>query len=495
MVGCFKSFMSLSIREDRGADWSILGAGSPFIKGPWYAVCQVPGSRFKAANARLNLLTEMDKEVYRYQRRAIGPAYSVAGVEKHEMILNKYIDTYVEKLKELEGQWLDLSDWMHIYALDALGSITLGKSPGYTAKGHDGGNAFAGDKLWAYFTVVGLFPSLVGLTQSIPKLGMYLMFPIALAFGLSIPTGLPIFQFAGSGIMERLAKVETAKMAIPPADRPGMVFSDMNKDKLKKMNVKDGDANTPDEGKEDEDEEEDSGEAAEDILGTLLQEHAKKGDRFPAQWVLQIAITNFGAGHDTTTITLSAIMYHLASNPAVLARLRKELKDADLGRDTPYTEIVNRVPYILACVKEAIRLHPAIGFHLQRVVPASGASFSGHYLPAGTHVGASMIAVHRDPVIFEDPETYRPERWLQDGTDGQKNKVGRLDQVWLGFGGGSRSCPGQNLARVLIVRLMVRLVQDFELEIRGEPFIKGWFAAHFSGVDVQFRPRGGAVEN
>jgi cytochrome P450 len=491
MVSCFKSFVFLSIREDRLADPQLLGAGSPFVKGPWYTVCAIPSSHSVSAGSRLDLFTEMDKEIYRNQRRAIGPAYSVASIEKHEMILNGHIDTYIAKLREMKGQWLDLSDWMHIYALDALSHITLGHSPGHTAKGHDDGNAIASDKTWAYFTVVGIFPGLVAFTQSIPKVGLYLMIPISLAFGLSVPTGLPIFRYAVPKIMERLAKAETAKMVSMPEDRVGVTYSRTKNDKSKKIATRYSDANT---SNDEQKEEEDSEEAAEDLLATLLQEQAKKGDRFPAQWVLHIATTNFGAGHDTTTISLSAIMYHLASNPAALARLTKDLKDADIRRETPYTAIVNRVPYMQACMKEAMRLHPAIGSHLQRVVPSSGASFSGYHLPAGTHVGVNLIAVHRDPAIFEDPESFKPERWLQDGTDEQKQKIGRLDQIWLGFGGGSRSCPGQYLAKVLMVRLVVRLVQEFEFEVRGRPFIKGWVSAHLSGVDVLFKPKEEAVE-
>jgi hypothetical protein len=444
----------------------------------------VSGSRLINGIPCLDLLTEKVKETYRYQRRAIGPSYSVAAIEKHEKILNTYIDTYISKQKELRGQWLNLSRWMHIYALDALSIFTLSKSPDYTSKGHDDGIELASDSVWAYFTVVGLFPSLVALTQNLPKVGMYLVIPIALAFGLKIPMAIPIYKFARSGIMERLSKVESAQTAALPQGRPGLDVGE----EAKKPTASHGDVSTDPNGEAEEDVcKDDSG--AEDLLGTLINEHIKKGDRFPAQWVLGIAITSFGAGHGTVTTTLSGLVYNLAHNPTTLARLHKDLEDAGVGRDTSYTEIVNRVPYMLACLKEAMRLHPAIGFHLQRVVPASGFSFSGHYLPGGTMVGASPIAVHHDPSIFEDPEEYRPERWLQDGTEEKKHKIGRLEQAWLGFGGGSRSCAGQNLARLLVVRLAVRLVQEFRVEVKGKPFLIGWFESHFSGVDVRFSPR------
>lgn len=84
-------------------------AGSPYIKGPWYQVCKAPRSKARGDDS-FDLLTEMDKDKYRLQRRAIGPSYSIAGVEKHERLLDKYLDKYVSRLKSHKGEWVDLSE-------------------------------------------------------------------------------------------------------------------------------------------------------------------------------------------------------------------------------------------------------------------------------------------------------------------------------------------------------------------------------------------------
>lgn len=85
---------------------------------------------------------------------------------------------------------------------------------------------------------------------------------------------------------------------------------------------------------------------------------------------------------------------------------------------------------------------------------------------------------------------FRPERWLQDGSEATKGKIHRMEGVWLGFGGGSRSCPGQNLARFCVVKGVVSLLLGFEVEVEGTPKIKGWFSVHMGNVGVRFRPRG-----
>lgn len=391
-------------------------------------------------------------------------------MEKHEKLLDGYIDNYVAKLKTLRGDWVDLSEWMHIFALDALATVTFSKSNGYTSAGNDGGNMVGSDKHWAYFTVVGLFPWLVDLTQRIPHVGMFLMIPIALGFGIPIPTGLPIFKFAVPNVLDRLSRLQSTKEIKPPADRPGIVTSDMDPNATSKEE-------TGDQGQK------------QDLLADLMTLHTKKEEKFLPAWVLGIALTNFGAGHDTMTITLTGSIYQLASNPAVQERLVKELRDAGIGPDARYTDIVNKVPYLMACLKESMRLFPAIGTQIPRIVPSTGTTLANTYLPPGTTVGVNLWALHHDPSIFPDPEKFLPERWLSDGTEETKQKIGRLDANWMGFGGGSRSCPGQYLARFFVVKILAALLLNFEVVIKGEPKFKGWFSCHVYGVDVMFKRR------
>lgn len=67
-----------------------------------------------------------------------------------------------------------------------------------------------------------------------------------------------------------------------------------------------------------------------------------------------------------------------------------------------------------ATIKEAMRLHPGVGFPLERHVPPEGAVLCGKYLPGGTNVSMTAPVVHHDRTIFgDDAESFRPERWLE----------------------------------------------------------------------------------
>lgn len=106
--------------------------------------------------------------------------------------------------------------------------------------------------------------------------------------------------------------------------------------------------------------------------------------------------TNIAAGSDTTSISLSAILYFLTLYPETLCKLRVEIGDRDtqnsLSNPVTFQE-ARSMPYLQAVIKEALRLHPATGLILGRVVPKGGATLSGTWFPEG--VSSSL---ERNPV-------------------------------------------------------------------------------------------------
>jgi hypothetical protein len=451
-------------------------AGTKFTKGSWYQVCAAPGN----LNGKgLDLLVERNVEKYKVQRRVIGPAYSVGSMEKHEHILDKYTDTYIEKLKNLEGQRLDLAEWTHIFALDALSWFMLSKSLNYTGKGHDGGNLVGSESIWSIFTTLGLFPEYVKIMHSIPKVGGLLMIPASLLLGLGMPVRWAIFDFCMPEIMKRLQGMESTK----DVQSPQRIW-------LRREVAHGGEGTKSDEDKTQNQDAQTENDNENDFLATLMNLHHNKKSTFKAPWVLGIATTNFGAGHDTIMITLAGCIYHLATNPQYLTRLRADMAAEGITKNSGYTDIITKVPLFYAVLKESLRLIPAIGFYLPRVVPASGATVCNTYLPPGTTMGVNLWATQRDPTIFPDPESFYPERWLRDGTEEKKREIGRMDQFWMGFGGQSRSCPGQTLGRFFVIKGMKRLVEEFDMEVEGEPVFHGWFATGLSAVGVRFKEMG-----
>lgn len=102
--------------------------------------------------------------------------------------------------------------------------------------------------------------------------------------------------------------------------------------------------------------------------------------------VLQTVGANVGAGSDTTSISLSSVIYGLCQNPAAAKKLQQEIDtfaaEGKLSDPVTFDE-AGRMPYLQACIKEGLRIHPAVGRPLLRVVPAGGAKLAGIYLPGG----------------------------------------------------------------------------------------------------------------
>jgi hypothetical protein len=444
-------------------------SGTKFTKGDWYHVCEAP--RKGTIDERLDLLTETDMEKYKMQRRAIGPAYSVAGMEKHEAALDRYINAFISKIQSLNGEEVDLAEWMHIYSLDALSHVVLSNSLDYTAQGSDGGNGAASESIWSLFTTLGLFPGFVWAMHAIPYVGTLLILPASFLLGLGMPRIWPVMAFVVPGIMTRLQALESTK-DVKMVPRTG--FS--------RGGNLDAPPEAADVGNED-------GNGEEDMMASLLALHHDKSAKFAPSWVLGIALTNFGAGHDTIMITMAICIFNLATHPEYISRLRREMQEQNITKESGYAEIVRKVPLFLAVLKESLRIYPAISFFLPRVVPAGGATVANTYLSQGTTMGISLWATHHDPHVFPEPNTFKPERWLQDGTEGKTRQIARMNQVWMGFGGQSRSCPGQNLARFFVVKGVKRIIESVDLEVSGEVEFRGWFATQIRGVGVKFLPR------
>jgi cytochrome P450 len=123
-----------------------------------------------------------------------------------------------------------------------------------------------------------------------------------------------------------------------------------------------------------------------DFLSKLLSLHADNPEKITMSDVFMACNTNIAAGSDTTGISLSAVIYYLCKNPEVMRKLRKEIDDlAERGEiSDPVTfGQAQKMPYLQAVLKEALRMHPATGLPLGRVVPQGGAVIAGKTFPAG----------------------------------------------------------------------------------------------------------------
>lgn len=171
----------------------------------------------------------------------------------------------------------------------------------------------------------------------------------------------------------------------------------------------------------------------------------------------------FGAG-DSSASTTQWAMAEIISNPNILGRLREEIYSV-VGKERLVQETdLPKLPYLQAVINETLRLHP-VGAVLPREVQ-QGCTVGGFYIAKGTTLVINSYAVMRDPDYWEDPNKFKPERFLV-ASSGSWQEEERREQAmkFLPFGGGRRRCPGSNAAYIIVGTAIGVMVQCFDWRI------------------------------
>ncbi|KAK5551098.1 hypothetical protein LTR46_010916 [Exophiala xenobiotica] len=162
------------------------------------------------------------------------------------------------------------------------------------------------------------------------------------------------------------------------------------------------------------------------------------------------------AGSDTTGIAVCNILMLLIMNPRCLDKLHEELTTVCGDSEVvPAYDELKILPYLRACIDEALRQRPSLRQGLPRVTPPSGMEIAGHWIPGNTTVSAPCWTIHHDPNLFEDPQEYRPERWL--------GEAGAELQKWFfPFSTGARGCVGRNIAYMEVSLTIATIIRRYE---------------------------------
>ena len=168
----------------------------------------------------------------------------------------------------------------------------------------------------------------------------------------------------------------------------------------------------------------------------------------------------FVAGTDTTSSTLEWAMAELLHNPEKLLKARVELLQT-IGKDKQVKESdITRLPFVQAVVKETFRLHPVVPFLIPHRVEEDR-DIDGLTVPKNAQVLVNAWAIGRDPNIWENPNSFVPERFLELDMDvkGQNFEL-------IPFGAGRRICPGLPLATRMVHLMLASLIHscDWKLE-------------------------------
>ncbi|CAG8146663.1 unnamed protein product [Penicillium salamii] len=159
------------------------------------------------------------------------------------------------------------------------------------------------------------------------------------------------------------------------------------------------------------------------------------------------------AGHETTGITVTYMMWELSQNPELQSELRSELLglspslesfDKDRAKSLPSPSAIDALPLLDAVVRETLRIHSPAPAQLPRVTPDTkqGTSLHGHNnIPGGVKVSSTAYSLHRIGEVFPRPLEWLPRRWLEAG-----DRIHDMRRLFWPFGSGGRMCLGSNFA-------------------------------------------------
>jgi cytochrome P450 len=183
-----------------------------------------------------------------------------------------------------------------------------------------------------------------------------------------------------------------------------------------------------------------------DVLSRLIRvgTEGDEGDRLTDEELRDQLVTLLLAGHETTATALAWALYELGRSPSLLARSRAAATEGDDD-------------WLEAVLKESMRLHPVIPMVVRTLMQP--ATVGGYDLPAGTTVGPSIIIAHSRPDNHEQPDLFRPERFIE----GQP-----ATNTWIPFGGGVRRCIGAGFSLMEGVVVLREVLSRFAVESMGE---------------------------
>ncbi|CAI0403679.1 unnamed protein product [Linum tenue] len=164
------------------------------------------------------------------------------------------------------------------------------------------------------------------------------------------------------------------------------------------------------------------------------------------------------AGTDTITTTVEWAMAELLRNGEAMRKVREELK-REIGENSVNEANASQLTFLNACIKETFRLHPPVPFLIPHCAMET-CEVMNYRIPKDSQVLVNVWAIGRDPSVWEDPLSFRPERFLD-----KRSAVADFkgcDFELLPFGSGRRACPGLPMATKQLSLILASLIEGFD---------------------------------
>ena len=125
----------------------------------------------------------------------------------------------------------------------------------------------------------------------------------------------------------------------------------------------------------------------------------------------------------------------------------------------------SQLPYLQACIKEGLRIFPPVGSLRERVTPPEGDELCGIHVPSGVNIGFNLRSMERHAVFGDDPDVFRPERWLE-ADPARRREMEKVHELIFNYG--SAKCLGINIAYLTLNKFFfevsLRLLSDTRID-------------------------------
>ncbi|ORY56949.1 cytochrome P450 [Pseudomassariella vexata] len=369
---------------------------APIPKGYWYSGTILPDYRFVAP------MSVTDPKAKIALSKALSSGYTLSNILRSEDAINRNIELLLGWLDKFSSnnQPMNFDEYLAYTTFDIVGEVIFSKPFGFLTAGYDIDHSIANSGYLSLFIAFASFYK---------KLCTLLLTNPVMTWLQILPMG-HVYNTAMKAVDERQKNVD----------------------------------------------------ARFDVVAHWFRTHEKMPKSLTMRNIYAQATNNVGAGADTVNCALQSFIYYTIRNPDYYGRMREEIQQAQEqgmceGKVVTYAD-AQKLPYLQACIKEALRFFHPVPMGLPRTAPAGGISIGDRTFPEGTILSISPWVVHLSTEIWgEDAREFNPDRWFRE------DAVELEKKFFIPFGAGYNSCPGHNIAKLEISKIAATIVRDYDI--------------------------------
>lgn len=193
-----------------------------------------------------------------------------------------------------------------------------------------------------------------------------------------------------------------------------------------------------------------------DLFSRLCQARTEGGEQFSDDGIVNHMIFVLMAAHDTSTITLTNMIYHLAKQPAWQDRLREESRA--LGKPAPGYDDLAKLSSMTLVMKEALRICAPVPAMPRRTVRE--VEYKGFRIPAGHLVQVVPWFSHKMTEYWREPMRFDPERFGEGRAEDKQHPF-----LWVPFGGGAHKCIGLHFGEMEVKAVLHQMLLRYRWSV------------------------------